>query len=115
MSYYLEVSYLLYEFICHRYEQRESFLISTKRPETTISLYCQHLISNLNTAMPSVSDIDILGESPDAEVDGLELGVADDVVAGVPPAQSHSQHLGVVVIQRCRKISGFPVVTVLTD
>ena len=52
-----------------------------------------------------MSDIDILGESPDAEVDRLELGVADDVVAGVPPAQSHSQHLGIVVIiQRCRKI-----------
>ena len=44
--------------------------------------------------MPSVSDFDILGESPNAEVDRLELGVPDDVVARVPPAQPHSQHLG---------------------
>ena len=45
MSYYLEVNYLLYEFLFHRYEQRDSFLISTKRPGTAISLYCRWNLS----------------------------------------------------------------------
>ena len=37
---------------------------------------------------------DDLREPPDAEVDRLELRVPDDVVAGVPPAEPHAQHLG---------------------
>ena len=45
--------------------------------------------------MPEYCDADDdLREPPDAEVDRLELRVADDVVAGVPPSQTHSQHLG---------------------
>ena len=36
-----------------------------------------------NTAVTDV----VLHEPPDAEVDGLELRVADDVVAGIPSAK----------------------------
>ena len=44
--------------------------------------------SCLNTA---VSDV-VLHEPPDAEVDGLELRVADDVVAGVPSAKKITKY-----------------------